>query len=400
MTFSRKFALLPVALAGFLCMQVHADEFDTLQFKVGQSFQHDSNVFRLSDSANTAAILGQSGRSDTVSITTLGVKLDKTYSLQRFELDLNADRFSYKNFSNLDFTAVNYAAAWRWSLTPALHGNVTADQRKYVDNSADLQNLGQLNVRTDRSSLLDAEYEIDGAWRVLGGVFERETLNRQAFTFEGDSKVRGVEGGVRYVFPSGTSLAYRLKQGNGEYPGRVSNAQFASDFKDREHEFRLDWPITGKTTIASRISHFDRTHEGLAARDFSGFIGQVQATWEATGKTRVIAGLMRELDSYQTNTSSYYEGYQFFVAPTWKPTAKTSVQFRYQHGVRDYKGALPGFTSLNRRDTLNTSTLAFEWQPTRIFTVAASAMRDNRKSNEPGFDYKSNVINLSVLARF
>jgi exopolysaccharide biosynthesis operon protein EpsL len=248
--------------------------------------------------------------------------------------------------------------------------------------------------------LIDAEYEIDGAWRALGGFFERETTNRQAFTFEGDSKVRGVEGGVRYVFPSGTSLAYRLKQGNGEYPGRITSAQFASDFKDREHEVRLDWPLTGKTTIESRISHFDRTHEGLAARDFSGFIGQVKATWEATAKTRVIAGLGRELSSYQTDTSSYYEGYQVFIAPTWKATAKTSVQFRYEHGVRDYKGALPGFSSLNRRDTLDIASLAFEWQPTRAVTVTASALRDNRKSDAPGFDYKSNGVNLSVLARF
>lgn len=396
----RKFFLLPVAMATLLSTGARADEFDTFQFKVGQSLQHDSNVFRLSDSANTAAVLGKPERSDTIAVTTVGVKVDKTYSLQRFEIDLNADRFSYRNFSNLDFTAVNYAAAWRWSLTPRFHGNLTTEQRKYVDTSADLQNFGQLNVRTDRSSLADAEYEIDGAWRAVAGFFERETTNRQALTFEGDSKVKGAEGGVRYVFPSGTSMAYRLRQGNGEYPGRTSNAQFASDFKDTEHEFRLDWPVTGKTTIESRVSHFDRSHEGLAARNFSGLIGQVRATWDATGKTRVIAGLGRELSSYQTNTSSYYEGYQFFLAPTWKPTAKTSVQLRYDHGVRDYKGGLPGFASLNRRDTLNTATLAFEWQPTRVITVTASAARDNRKSNEPGFDYKSNVVNLAVLARF
>ncbi|MDB5929094.1 MAG: hypothetical protein JWR60_801 [Polaromonas sp.] len=397
---SRKLLIVQLAVAGLISVDAHADELDTLQFKVGQSVQHDSNVFRLSESANTAALLGTSSRSDTIGVTTVGAKIDKSYSLQRIELDITADRYSYKRFSSLDFTAVNYAAAWRWSLTPALHGNLTADRQEYVDNTADIQNLGQVNRRTDRSNLFDLEYEVGGPWRAVAGVFERKSSSSQAFTFEGDSEVQGVEGGVRYVFPSRTSLAYRLKHGSGSYPGRQASSLFASDFKDREHEFRLDWPVTGKTTIQSRISYFDRAHEGLAARDFSGFLGNVNATWQATGKTSVTAGVGRELNSYQTTSASYYEGYRFFIAPTWKPTAKTAVKLRYVHGSRDYKGPLPGVAPIDRRDKLNLGSVALEWQASRAIQLTLAMQHDRRSSNQPGFDYKSNLVNLSVLASF
>lgn len=391
---------IPLLLLSLFPLVAHADELDTLQFKAGQSVTHDSNIFRLSDTANAQALIGTTDRADTVSVTTAGFKVNKPFGLQRFELDAAVEDHHYSRFSNLDFTAVNYAAAWRWSFTPALHGNLTSDRREYVDNTADVQNSGQLNRRTNRSTVFDAEYELDGAWRLVGGLFERTSTSSQPFTFEGDSRIRGAEGGVRYVFPSNTSMAYRYKRGNGDYPGRVPSSTFAGSFTDTEHEFRLDWAPTGKTTLRARLSHLDREHDGLAARDFSGFTGQLDATWNITAKTSLAGGLVRELGSYQTSNASYYEGYRFFIAPTWKPSEKTAVRLRYDHGARDFRGPLPGFAATDRHDTSNLVSLALEWQALRALKLIASVQRDRRKSTEPGFDYTSNAFGLSAQASF
>lgn len=394
-----KFFVFSLILLSSMCRYAHADELDTLQFKAGESLRYDSNIFRLSDTANSQNIIGTSDRSDTIAITTVGVKVDKPYGLQKFELDVNLDHYIYNNFSNLDFTAVNYAAAWRWSLTPGFHGNLTTERQQFVDNNADVQNRGELNRRTDRYSLLDAEYELSGAWRALGGFFERTSNNSQPFTFEEDTKIRGAEVGVRYVFASNTSMAYRFKNGRGEYPDRVITSSFANRFKDREHELRLDWPITDKTSIQSKLAYFERTHEGVSARDFSGVVGHLNATWIATGKTKVVAGFMHGLGSYQTSDISYYKESRFFVAPTWKPTEKTALLLRYEHGVRNYKGAI-GVIASNRRDSMNLGSLAFEWEPVRAVKVTASLFRDQRNSNVPDQDYKSNGVGLAVLASF
>jgi exopolysaccharide biosynthesis operon protein EpsL len=313
---------VPLLLLGLLPPAAQADDLDTLQFRAGQSVMHDSNVFRLSDSANAQAVIGTPDRDDTVAVTTAGFKINKPWGLQRFEFDANVEDHRYSRFSYLDFTAVNYAAAWRWSFTPALHGNLTTDRREFVDTYADVQGTGQINRRTNRSTLFDAEYELDGAWRLVGGLFERTSSNSQPNTFEADSKIHGGEAGVRYVYPSGTSMAYRFRDGKGEYPGRVLSPVSAGDFTDREHEFRFDWAPSAKTTLRAKVAHFDRSHDGLGARDFSGVTGQLDAAWAITPKTSLAGGVVRELGSYQTTTASYYEGWRVFVAPTWKPTEK------------------------------------------------------------------------------
>ena len=399
---SRNFALLPVALLTLISLttlNVHADEFDTLKFRVGENILHESNVFRLSDSANAQAIVGTTKRSDTVAITSAGLKLNKSYSLQRIELDVVAEDHRYNRFSNLNFTAFNYAAAFRWSVTPALHGNVTADRRDYVDATADIQNRGQLNRRSNRSNAVDAEYEVGSAWRIVGGVFERTSSSSQSLTSEGSYRLRGAEGGLRYVFPSGNSLAYRYKGGKGDYPDRPVSTLFANNFKDREHEFRLGWITTGKTTVNARLSQLNRKHDGLSTRDFSGVTGQIDAVYSITGKTSIAAGLISELGSYQTATDSYYQGNRLFISPTWKPTEKTAVRLRYDHGVRNFKGS-PGLTGSGRKDTTNIASLALEWQPLRALKLIAFAQQENRKSNAPGFDYKNASVGISGVFSF
>lgn len=375
-----------------------ADELDVLQFNAGLAWQHDSNVFRLSDQAAAPGVAGSSERSDNILTSSAGLKLRKPYGLQRFEADVGLEHTNYKRFSNLDFTAVNYAAAWRWSLTPAFYGNLTTDRREYVDNTADVQGVGQLNRRTDRSTRLDGEYQVDGVWRLLGGAFQRTNSNSQAATFEGDSKVIGAEAGVRYQFPYGTSLAYRFRNGKGEYTNQALGA-VSSDFTDREHEVQGEW-VGGRAKLGGRISRLERKYDSIPARDFSGFLSQIDLTYALTGKTSVFAGVVRELGSYQTNNISYYQGTRVFVAPTWKATENIALRARYDYGVRDFKGPLPGFVSSNRSDKTSLASVAVEWQPVRLLTLMAWLQRDQRTSNEFGADYKSNSIGVSAKASF
>ena len=395
-------SIAPVAFAvlAAFALSAKADELDTLQVRIGETIQRDSNIFRLSDAANTQALLGRPERSDTAAITTIGIKLNKPYSLQRFELEASADKYNYQRFSNLNFTALNYAAAWRWSVTPAFHGNLTTDRREYTDNTADVQSLGRVNRRTDRNSLLDAEYELGARWRVIAGLFERTSSNSEAFTFEPDSKVRGTEVGARYVFREGDSLAYRFRNGRGDYTDAFLPLVTSRDFKDREHEASLEWQAAPKTTVQAKLAHLERDHDGQLARDFSGYQGQISANWQATAKTSLAGGLIKELGSYQTGTDSYYDGYRVFIAPSYKPTEKTAVRLRYDHGVRSYKGALPGFVPSGRRDTTNLASLGFEYQPLRSLTLTAALQTDRRSSNTPGFDYRSNSFLVSALLSF
>lgn len=365
----------------------------TLQFRVGQSFMRDSNVFRSPEATR---------RSDTYGMTTLGVKLDKRYSLQRIELDVYAQDYQYQDFSELDFTALNYDAAWRWSVTPKLRGNLTADRREFVDNTADALvgpgGISAVNRRTESALGLDAEYELGAAWRLVAGVFERELENTRT-TAEADSTVTGAEAGARYVFRSGNALAYRFRNGDGEYKGQVG-ASLPQDFTDSEHEVRFEWAPTGRTSLQGRLAQLDREHKGAPDRDFSGLTGRINANWVLTGKTQIDAGFIRELSSYQTATTNYYEGERFYVSPVWRPTVKTAVRLRLEQGSRDYKGAPTGQVASGRRDKTSLASLGVEWEVLRALTVAATLQRDRRTSNTVGADYRANTVGVSALFRF
>ena len=397
--FRRSAFLCCVAGATLVPVAAMSDELDTLQFNAGLAVLRDSNVFRLSDQASNPAVASGSGRSDTILTSSAGLKLRKPYGLQRFEADVGLENTNYKNFSGLNFTAVNYAAAWRWSLTPAFTGNLTTDRREYVDNTADVQTSGQLNRKTDRSTRLDAEYEVDGVWRLLGGAFQRTNSNSQSATFEGDSKIIGAEAGVRYQLPFGTSLAYRFRNGKGEYTNQASATAVSSDFTDREHEVQGEW-VGGRTKIGGRISRLERKYDSIGARDFSGFLSQIDITYALTGKTSIFGGIVRELGSYQTNNSSYYQGTRVFVSPSWQATENIALRARYDYGVRDFKGPLPGFAASNRTDKTSLASLTAEWKPIRLLTLMAFVQRDQRSSNEFGADYKSNSVGISAKATF
>jgi exopolysaccharide biosynthesis operon protein EpsL len=375
------------------------DASQTLELRVGQRFEYDSNVFRLSSSADTAALLGTSSRSDLYGVTTLGMKFDKRYSLQRLELDIYAQNYRYRDFSALDFTSLNYAAAWRWSLTPRLHGNLTADRREMLDNTVDFYSPTEVNRRVEQAAVLDAEYEIGAALRLLGGVYERRLDNSLAQTYEADATVKGGEVGMRHVWASGNSVAYKFKSGTGEYSGRLPTPQAPNDFSDREHELSLDLSPVPGTSVQARLAHLKRSHDGFEVRDFSGFRGQLSGSWPLTGKTRLDAGVVRELGSYQTTTASYYEGERLYISPVWKPTEKTAVRFRLDQGVRRYKGALAGVTSISRRETSTLASLSLEWEVIRPLKLGVTVQQDKRTSNA-GFDYKANLLGVSAVFSF
>jgi exopolysaccharide biosynthesis operon protein EpsL len=362
---------------------------DVVQFRIGQSVEHDSNIFRLPAS--------NSRQSDTYGVTTLGLKFDKRYSLQRIELDLNAQDFRYQHSTALDFTALNYAAAWRWNLTPRLTGNVTADRREYLDSTTLVQTTGSVNRRTDEANLIDAEYEVGAAWRLLGGVFDRTIKNSAALIQEADTQVSGGEAGAKFVFRSGDFVAYRYRQGNGEYSGLPGSAVPSRNFTDKEHELSFEWLPASGTSLQGRVSHLNRKRDDATSSELSGLVGRLNLNWVITGKTRMDVGLIRELVSYQPSTLSYYDGDRFYISPVWKPTEKTAIRLRLDQGIRHYNGVL-GYEG--RRDVVGQAGVSVEWDPLRFVKLIASLAHDKRTSNFAGLDYKANVLGVTALFSF
>ncbi|MDQ3185481.1 MAG: putative exosortase B-associated extracellular polysaccharide biosynthesis transporter EpsL [Pseudomonadota bacterium] len=407
-------ALLPLALAAPCGVAAPGD---TLNLTVGSSLMYDSNVFRLSSLLDPVSFVGLPTRSDQIITSTGTLNFNKAYGMQRFDVSGSIVDNRYHNFDFLNFIGKNYTAAWNWYLTPYFYGTLTSLHREALNNFAGLTgfvNSTNRNLRTEDSHRFDAVLEIDGAWRLIGGIAQVTQTNSRLTVQDFDNRVRSIEGGIRYDFLSGSSLTYKVRGGQGEFinrAGPIAENLFDTRFDEMEHEMRLVWPVTGKTSIDARAAYLARDHAHFPQRDFSGFVGNFNVNWAATGKIRVNAGWARDLSNFQTApnfqfvgfrsfSSSYLASDRFFFAPIWQITEKTALRIRYEYSIRDFLGAVAFFPE-NRRDTAHSALIALDWQPLRApLLVSTTLQRDHRSSNLMGFDFDSAAASVTARLNF
>jgi exopolysaccharide biosynthesis operon protein EpsL len=390
---------LPVML---FAAPANADSLDTWNVYLGSSVSYDKNLFHLSSSANPELLIGRSDKSDTITATTLGIKVDKPYSLQRFELDLNLVNYNYQKFHYLDFTALNYDAAWRWSLTPSLKGNLSAGRQEAMNSFADTQNYRTQNVRTNDSYRADADLDVGAGWHLLGGAFRNARKNSQPYLQERDNTITSSELGVRYDFTSGSSLGYLNRIGRGTYDNLSEPSVpllLDNRFDQVENLLFVNWPITAKTSLNARIGELERKHEHFAARDFNGTVGTLSVNWAITGSTRLLAGWTRNLASYETANSSYTTIDRYFLNPVWQISTKTALRLRYDLVDQQFSGAGTG-PAIERHDRERIALLAFDWQAMNALSLTASLTNDRRTSSETGRDFKDTIALVSFMLSF
>ena len=132
--------IIPFAIfIAFLVPPALADEFDVLNVVAGASLTQDNNVFRLPDDASPAP--GFSTKSDRISVGYAGVRIDKPYGQQRFQLDATGTYTRYNTFSFLDFGAFDYRGAWLWHLTPRVSGTLSAERKQALVPFTDFQSF-------------------------------------------------------------------------------------------------------------------------------------------------------------------------------------------------------------------------------------------------------------------
>jgi exopolysaccharide biosynthesis operon protein EpsL len=340
--------------------------------------------------------------------------------MQRFQFDGSLVDNRYHNFDYLNFLGKNGTAIWHWYLTPRIYGRVTGSHREALQNFAGitgLQNSTTKNLRLEDSLRFEGVFELDGAWRLIGGVLYDRRKNTQLLVQDFDNQVFSVEGGLRYDFPSGSSLTYKVRRGEGEFFKReqpLQNQLFDTRFNEMEHELRLLWLVTGKTSVDGRVGYFARKHDHFPQRDFEGFVGNMNLNWAVTGKTRITTGWARDLANFQLApgsfnfpnspferfSASYVSVNRVFVAPIWQISEKIALRLRYEFQVRDHLGAVESLPGGNRTDTAHSALAALDWQPLRALFISGALQRDHRSSDHRGFNFDSSAASISARLNF
>lgn len=394
--------LIPILALGAGCASAQTAPSDTpLTFRASYVQQNDDNLFRLPGGANVQALTGRSSTADQIGVTTVGVNLSTTQSLQHFLLDVSLVDNEYQNNSNLNYTATNYQAVWNWSITPRITGNLIATRAETLNSFSDYQNFTQRNKRTDTYNRADAAYQIDGPWSVVGGVSGAQGRNEQAVLTQSDFSSTSADLGARYTFSSGTVITAGARSTDGTYTNRaVPNASLLDDRYNQADTFaQIHWPFSGNGTLDATLTQINRTQPVYSVRNFSGLNSDVLVSWAISGKTSLNANYDRALADYAGSDASYSVTDRILLGGAWVVSPKTKLKASYAVSQVSYLGSPTGVAS-QRQDTLNDAILSATWEPLQRLVLGFGLQSSIRTSNQAGLDYRSLMTTLSAQYSF
>jgi exopolysaccharide biosynthesis operon protein EpsL len=390
-----------LAAAATAVDSARADEFDTLNVSISTSLTYDSNVFRLSDSIDPQVALGTSTKSDHISVSTLLLRLDKSLSQQRFQLDVSETVYRYKNFSFLDFEAFEYRGAWLWHLTPRISGTLGADRRQALVPFGDVR-TAQQDLRTVDREYLTLDAQLTGGWHALVGAshFQQKDSRVLLSPEQGYDALSG-EAGIKYVAAPGSTIAVIQRYVKGTYKNNVDPAMlFDNGFHDNQSEIVADWVATGKSTVRSRVTWIDRHHEQFSQRDYHGLAGEISWLWSPTAKTHLNALGRRDITTWWDPLSSYRVSDLARVSWAWQVAAHTALLVQFDHVHRDYRGPVVVLTGPLRVDNERSAQIGLSWTPRRSVLLKAGLQTYSRSSNFAGNDYDGHMANISGTLTF
>ena len=370
---------------------------------VSGGLYRDSNLFRLSDGANTQALLGTTERSDTVARVGLGLKADLKRSRQELLLDAGADGYRFHRFDFLNYTGYHAGADWKWAAGEAWSGDLGYREQRSLAPFGELQSAIR-DLITSRHAFVLAGRRMSPEWRLRGGLDWTRYEHSNDLLASAENRTTAVTVGADHFTPQGNSVGAQLVGSEGIYPNRqiVAGSTVDNRYRELEASAVVNWQVSGKSRTRARIGYTARRHDQIGERDFHGATGRLDFSWTPGAKTALDFAAWRELRSIEDTLASYALSEGVSVGPRWAPTATFVVQAKLFRERRDYRGD-PGYvlSSAPRRvDTLHGGRLAFGYSPRRFVRVSLALEHGTRDSNFTGGDYAYNLVSANARLGF
>jgi len=391
------FAVLPAAAQESKAEgAVGTSRIKDIKVVVGGATSLDSNPFRLPESGHP--------KSDTISSAYVGLRVDKTFSQQRAQLDLTRTTNRYEKSANLNFDALDYRAAWLWQLTSRLNGTLSATRgEKNVpfesrDNTANTAR----NVSIGENRAFNLNAQVFGDWYVTLGTSRADQKTEQSLRVNPDSRSVSRELGLKYATPLGNSIAFIQRSTKGIYVNQPPAAILVNNgYQQDDSVLSVNWAPRAASVFTSRLSWQNRTNENPAQRNFSGPAVDVSYNWKPAGKLSAAVSASRKLGPLQDPSFSHIRTDTYSLMPTWQVSAITTMRLVLTRTNSSYGGAGPiPPAAPGREETLNSAELRAEWTPLSNLSMSASLQRQQRDANNPLLEYEANVAKLNVTYSF
>jgi len=391
-------------MLGGLALGTHAALADVTPY-VSAKTVRESNLFRLSDSADTQSTLGRNERSDSYTRAEAGIKARAQASRQIIDLDANVYHADYRNFDFLDHDGGGAGGMWNWVVGNDWEGNLGYRYDRTLSN-IEIQNAAGdgRNLRRQTTGVGSARYRLTPRWRVGVGAEDarvRYSLDSQrALDYDGKTG----ELNLQYVTPAETAVGARARRLDGDYlrTQTVNGTAVDNDFRETEGGLTLDWRAGGRTRLHGNLGHTRREHNQLAGRDFTGTTARAAVDWRYSEKTQLNAALWRELTTADDLSAGYVVSKGVSLTPGWAATAKLRFDATAAYVERDYRGdpnSALGLAS-ERSDKVRVWRLGAGYQPWRKASLGLGVTTEKRTSSRALADYDNNIVDASLRVEF
>jgi exopolysaccharide biosynthesis operon protein EpsL len=365
------------------------DELDTFQLHASVNKMYDSNLFR--QSANEV--------SDQATISTAGLRFNKTYSLQRFIADISYVDNKYNKSDFLDYAATNYNAGWNWSLSPNLTGVLSTARTQRQINFRDLQSAVK-NVNTTTENTFRAEYSPHQVLSLIAGYSQIKSENSQSFNAIASNERIGVDYGAKYNFPSGSYISLMGHQRNGTVNGRPLNnlLQFDTGFTDYEYDLEVSLAENGKSNFVGKLGSIEREHDHFSLRDYQAWIGSLNYELLWTGKIKSNVGILRSVGAFETSNSTYSLTDALTASVDYEISEKIQAAINFRLSERDFEGR-GQFNTSGRTDKEHSYGARISWRPIKNIGFSLSSTKAYRNSTLSQFDFDDTLTSITVDLR-
>jgi len=414
----RAFAVAGIALWALLTRSALAWEGDTFRPSISLGQFYDSNLFRLSDSANPSGIQ----RSDHYQVLSGGVNVDWKPGRQQLVASAMKTFVRYDQNTFLDYQGNDLKATWNWRLGNRFSGNLGASEATGQSSFGD---IGVVNNKFTRKRRFGrADWSFHPRWQIGAGVEETDNSNSAPSQFVWDYHQTAEDVTLAYLTPKGSRLRTQVRRINASFPNQqilqaglffgVPVAQVADNsYEQTEYNLLGDWSLSGKVTLHGTAGWVDRRYDNilqsniiggyyaaLAPRsDFSGFNGRVTADWYATGKTLMSVSLYQELAGAQdiNATSVLKKGASlngvWLVREKWRLNAGVTFE------NRDFRGDM-GTGLPHRTDDTWGSSLSVNYAPIQAVSIDLGVSSGRRDSNISVYEYTFHSAFVNIRADF
>jgi hypothetical protein len=384
-----------VAMAAALLLPLRAGAQTTISPYLDAHYEHDSNVFRVENSAANVAAIGDPTLADNDLKSVVGVDGTYLWSQQKLTATLEGRRFDYDHFTELDHNEYLAHVALDWKLTSLFDGILDARQEQYMAPFT-LGNSSQLSIDVDRKIDGKGNVNVTPEWRLETEVYSHD-LKAPLEGFP-DFDEREIGTHLALLNKSVTNLSYGIALDH--ISGRYENAPDVGTYNQIGAELTADYTVSALSKLNAALGYTKRDQNDNIP-SISGVTGAFGYTRQLTGKTSISVNVTRAINSYVAAGGSEVDT-GGTVSATWQATYRVSVSVMGGYVHSSFVGqtipgtVVPGAVANGRDDNSPVGQLHVNYQALRRLKLHAYATKQSRSSTIDIYNYNDTIVGIEA----